>query len=79
MALEDAVVLGKALRDNDSAAAACSAYERLRRPRVAANIATSARLTAHRPAPGDPPPPTAQRSRVDDEVRADLDWATPLT
>jgi 2-polyprenyl-6-methoxyphenol hydroxylase-like FAD-dependent oxidoreductase len=49
MALEDAVVLAKALRDAPTRDEALNTYERLRRPRVELNIATSARLTAARP------------------------------
>ena len=46
MALEDAVVLAKALRDTGTAEAALAVYERLRRPRVDHNTTVSARLTA---------------------------------
>jgi len=46
LALEDAVVLAESVRDTRSARAAFERYERLRRPRVEANIEASARLTA---------------------------------
>lgn len=49
MALEDAVVLAKSLRDVPDTAAALEQYERLRRPRVERNILNSARLTPSRP------------------------------
>ncbi|HVV07688.1 NAD(P)/FAD-dependent oxidoreductase [Amycolatopsis sp.] len=72
MALEDAIVLAKALRDT---AKPLEVYERLRRPRVAANIAASARMTAgatntvQRPA--EPRPADDQLGRV-------LEWNTVL-
>jgi 2-polyprenyl-6-methoxyphenol hydroxylase-like FAD-dependent oxidoreductase len=63
MALEDAVVLAKALRDHPDPAGAFTTYEQLRRERVQANMATSARMSASDPtkretAPGhlDPEP-----------------------
>ncbi|SFI73559.1 2-polyprenyl-6-methoxyphenol hydroxylase [Amycolatopsis sacchari] len=68
MALEDAVVLGKALRDTGFP---LEAYERLRRPRVEYNTAASARMSAGLPVAGTPP--------VDEEELArQLDWATAL-
>ncbi|WP_232246459.1 FAD-dependent oxidoreductase [Kitasatospora mediocidica] len=48
MALEDAVVLAKALRDADTLAAALDSYERHRRPRAEQNMTVSAALTASR-------------------------------
>lgn len=93
MALEDAVVLAKALRDAPDTATALAAYERLRRPRVERNITVSAQLTAGRtpsPAAGPPSAPPAgtvgsgatqadrAAARVDDEVLQLLDWDTPL-
>jgi len=77
MAIEDAVVLAKALRDSDNRAHALQLYERIRRPRVEQNIAASARLTAgRRPAP----PPAAGRpsARSDTELMRHLDWSIPL-
>jgi 2-polyprenyl-6-methoxyphenol hydroxylase-like FAD-dependent oxidoreductase len=77
MAIEDAVVLAKALRDAPSRNAALDTYERLRRPRVELNIATSARLTAARrpagPALTDAGRP-ARPGIPDDELMAQLDW-----
>ncbi|MGH3977794.1 MAG: FAD-dependent monooxygenase [Pseudonocardiaceae bacterium] len=46
MALEDAVVLGKALRDIPDRARALDAFEQLRRHRTEANVAASAALDA---------------------------------
>lgn len=72
MALEDAVVLAKALRDAPIASAGLTAYERLRRPRVEHNILTSAELTAgRRPSPQGAPTPN-------DDLLRQLDWTTPL-
>jgi 2-polyprenyl-6-methoxyphenol hydroxylase-like FAD-dependent oxidoreductase len=69
MALEDAVVLAKAMRDT---ADPLAVYEQLRRPRVEHNIATSARLSARLPPRADPPP-------VSEEELADqLEWSRPL-
>jgi 2-polyprenyl-6-methoxyphenol hydroxylase-like FAD-dependent oxidoreductase len=72
MALEDAVVLAKALRDAPTASAGLIAYERARRPRVEHNILASAQLTA-----GQRPSPQAASAPNDDLLRQ-LDWATPL-
>jgi 2-polyprenyl-6-methoxyphenol hydroxylase-like FAD-dependent oxidoreductase len=86
MALEDAVVLAKALRDAGSTEAAFHAYERLRRPRVEANIANSARMTVS--SMPDQRQRTLENQRLrstprpsptqDDELRRQLDWHTPL-
>lgn len=76
MALEDAVILAKALRDAPTIASALATFDRLRRPRVENNITASAALSAGRmPARGDGRPPAL----TDDELRRQLDWATPLT
>jgi 2-polyprenyl-6-methoxyphenol hydroxylase-like FAD-dependent oxidoreductase len=71
MALEDAVVLAKALRDT---AEPFAVYERVRRPRVEHNIATSARLTAG--STRQVPPRAAPVG--EDELRRQLDWDIPL-
>lgn len=76
MALEDAVVLGKSIRDLGLSSAALAAYERIRRPRVEQNIATSARITA---APTNSPATPARRPPVDPEVLAMLDWNAPVS
>jgi len=71
MALEDAVVLAKALRDTDFP---FEAYERARRPRVEHNIANSARMTA-----GSTTTVPRRREPVGEaELAAQLDWQTPL-
>ncbi len=61
MAIEDAVVLAKALRDTDTVAAGFALYEQIRRPRVAKNIANSARMTVSRM-------PDREQRAIDNEV-----------
>jgi 2-polyprenyl-6-methoxyphenol hydroxylase-like FAD-dependent oxidoreductase len=87
MAIEDAVVLAKALRDADGFAAGLALYEQIRRPRVEQNIANSARMTVNRM------PDREQRDQQnqaiqqrsqpsprleDDELLRQIDWNTPL-
>ncbi|NKQ52173.1 monooxygenase [Amycolatopsis sp. K13G38] len=71
MALEDAVVLAKALRDS---ASPFETYERARRPRVEHNIANSARMTAG----ATSTVPRRREPVSEDELAAQLDWDTPL-
>ncbi|MDH6120484.1 2-polyprenyl-6-methoxyphenol hydroxylase-like FAD-dependent oxidoreductase [Kitasatospora sp. GAS204A] len=83
MALEDAVVLAKALRDAlpdaDARPAALERYERLRRPRAEQNMETSAKLTASRTTTTAAPRDSAHPApRVDDGLLRLLDWRTPL-
>ena len=77
MAVEDAVVLGKALRDLGVTPEALDAYEALRRPRVEQNIATSARFTAARTS-GQTPPRARPTPSADTDLMAQLDWAQPV-
>jgi 2-polyprenyl-6-methoxyphenol hydroxylase-like FAD-dependent oxidoreductase len=73
MALEDAVVLAKALRDTP--ATALETYERLRRPRVELNVANSARLSAG----GAPSRSAGAPAGIpQEELARQLDWAAPL-
>jgi 2-polyprenyl-6-methoxyphenol hydroxylase-like FAD-dependent oxidoreductase len=73
MALEDAVVLAKALRDTP--ATALETYERLRRPRVELNVANSARLSAG----GAPSRSAGAPAGIpEEELARQLDWAAPL-
>lgn len=74
MALEDAVILAKALRDRPDAERAFAAYEAHRRDRVQANIDASARLSGHPDAPRDPSP-----RATDETIRTQLEWHTSLT
>lgn len=78
MALEDAVVLAKALRDNNSTDEALTVYERLRRPRVEANIVASAQLTPGRPQPGPGDARPRPSLGEDEELLRQLDWNTPF-
>ncbi|HEY4460516.1 MAG TPA: FAD-dependent oxidoreductase [Pseudonocardiaceae bacterium] len=89
MAIEDAVVLAKALRDTDSLATGLALYEEVRRPRVSQNIANSARMTVSKmpdreqraqsnqeiASRGSGPSPRVR----DEELARQLDWQTPLT
>jgi 2-polyprenyl-6-methoxyphenol hydroxylase-like FAD-dependent oxidoreductase len=70
MALEDAVVLAKALRDAPATPFSC--YDRFRRPRVERNIEVSAAATAGRSSPG------GRSSHTDETLAGLLDWHTPL-
>lgn len=74
MALEDAVILAKALRDRPNEA--FGLYEAIRRPRVERNIEASAAATAGTRPPGGP---TNRATHVDDDLDRHLDWPTPLT
>ena len=93
MALEDAVVLGKALRCAGSIAEAFAAYDGLRRPRVERNIVASAQRTGAGTAAGtattaSPPPsggpagrpggPDGRAGQPDEELIRLLDWDSPL-
>lgn len=71
MALEDAVILAKALRDSPTTPAALTTFDRIRRPRVENNIATSAALSARRP-------PSGPLGLTTEELIDQLAWATPL-
>jgi 2-polyprenyl-6-methoxyphenol hydroxylase-like FAD-dependent oxidoreductase len=88
MAIEDAVVLAKALRDTDGFAAGLALYEQIRRPRVDTNMANSARMTVARMP--DREQRAAQNQAIqqrrsgpsprleDEELLRQIDWDTPL-
>jgi len=76
MALEDAVILAKALREHPDHRAAMAHYERLRRGRVLDNIVASARMTGR--VPVRPPVQPPVRRAADPPIEAQLDWAVPL-
>ncbi|MGW1587701.1 FAD-dependent oxidoreductase [Streptomyces sp. NPDC002386] len=78
MALEDAVVLAKALRDLPDPRTAFTAYERHRRPRAERNITVSGAISrgTHSPARDGSAAPGAPRE--DDMPNRRLDWETPL-
>jgi len=78
MALEDAVVLAKCLRDAPDTDAALARYEELRRPRVEFNITVSGNISR-----GAPSPPPIGRGAApsrpgDDELVRLLDWESDL-
>ncbi|MER6134144.1 FAD-dependent oxidoreductase [Streptomyces sp. NPDC001815] len=78
MALEDAVVLAKSLRDAPATETALALYETLRRPRVEDNVTTSGNISRGvrppaRPGQGAPAPRPG-----DDELTRHLDWQTDL-
>jgi 2-polyprenyl-6-methoxyphenol hydroxylase-like FAD-dependent oxidoreductase len=77
MAIEDAVVLGKALRDLGVTTEALQAYETLRRPRVEQNISTSARFTAAR-TPSQAPAQSRPAPSADADLMAQLDWSQSI-
>ncbi|MGV9407426.1 FAD-dependent oxidoreductase [Streptomyces sp. NPDC003667] len=78
MALEDAVVLAKALRDLPDPRTALTVYEHHRRPRAEHNITVSGAISrgARTPARDTPAAPGAPRE--DDALNRLLDWDTPL-
>ncbi|MGY6023369.1 FAD-dependent oxidoreductase [Streptomyces spinosirectus] len=74
MALEDAVVLAKCLRDAPDTDAALVRYEELRRPRVEHNITVSGNISRGVPSPS-PASRAAPPSRPgEDEIVRLLDW-----
>lgn len=79
MALEDAVVLAKSLRDAPDTEAALSLYEALRRPRVEHNITVSGSISRGTHTPSGPGPQGAGAGRPgDDELIRHLEWGTRL-
>lgn len=79
MALEDAVVLAKALRDLPDPQAACAGYERHRRPRTEHNITVSGGLTRGTRTPSRPAPGTPPATGPDERLIRQLAWDTPLS
>ncbi|WP_229854174.1 FAD-dependent oxidoreductase [Streptomyces filipinensis] len=78
MALEDAVVLAKALRDLPDPQAAFTAYERHRRPRVEHNITVSGGLSRGTRTPSGPAPVAARPVEPDEALLRQLAWDSPL-
>jgi 2-polyprenyl-6-methoxyphenol hydroxylase-like FAD-dependent oxidoreductase len=72
MALEDAVILAKSLRDAPDTDAALALYETLRRPRVEHNITVSGNISR-----GTHTPSTATRPSDEDLARL-LEWGGDL-
>ncbi|MEU6671965.1 NAD(P)/FAD-dependent oxidoreductase [Streptomyces sp. NPDC046727] len=79
MALEDAVVLAKALRDLPGPAAAFAGYERHRRPRVEHNISVSGGLSRGTRTPSRPAPVMARPAEPDERLIGQLAWDVPLS
>jgi 2-polyprenyl-6-methoxyphenol hydroxylase-like FAD-dependent oxidoreductase len=79
MALEDAVILAKSLRDRPDPASAFVTYEQLRRDRVQANITRSARMsTQSRLAWPQLPPANQQAPAPNEAINTQLQWHTPF-
>ncbi|MFB7600631.1 FAD-dependent oxidoreductase [Streptomyces sp. NPDC056160] len=80
MALEDAVVLAKCLRDVPDHTRALTLYESLRRPRTEHNTAVSGGISrgTHTSSPATRTSATGSGSPGDDELARLLDWNTPL-
>lgn len=83
MALEDAVVLAKSLRDAPDTESALALYERLRRPRVEHNITVSGNISRGAPTPSGPGPGPGPRDAGavrpgDEELIRQLEWGTDL-
>jgi 2-polyprenyl-6-methoxyphenol hydroxylase-like FAD-dependent oxidoreductase len=78
MALEDAVILAKCLRDAADTDAALSRYEQLRRPRVEHNVTVSGNISRGVPSPS-PAPGNRPASRPgDEELVGLLDWESDI-
>jgi 2-polyprenyl-6-methoxyphenol hydroxylase-like FAD-dependent oxidoreductase len=79
MALEDAVILAKSLRDRPDPASAFVTYEQLRRDRVQTNITRSARMSAQSRLDWPQLPPANQQAPDPHEaINTQLQWHTPL-
>lgn len=79
MALEDAVVLAKSLRDAPDTESALSLYEALRRPRVEHNITTSGKISRgfHTPSRTGPRAPAPRPG--DSDLLQHLEWDIDLS
>ena len=79
MALEDAVVLAKSLRDAPDTDTALSLYESLRRPRVEHNVTVSGNISRGTHNPSERRPGGGAPTRPgDDELVGHLEWDTEL-
>ncbi|MGW4566812.1 FAD-dependent oxidoreductase [Streptomyces sp. NPDC004561] len=79
MALEDAVVLAKALRDLPDPQRAFAAYEHHRRPRVEHNITVSGGISRGTHTASGPADRAQRSTHPDEELIRQLDWNTPLS
>lgn len=78
MALEDAVVLAKSLRDTPDTDSALSLYEACRRPRVEHNITASGEISRGTRAPSRAGGAPSSQRPGDDTLTAQLDWHRDL-
>ncbi len=79
MALEDAVILAKSLRDAPDTDTALALYETLRRPRVEHNITVSGNISRGVPTPSGPGRATVAAGRPgEEELIRHLEWDTTL-
>ncbi|MGQ4516735.1 FAD-dependent monooxygenase [Streptomyces sp. DW26H14] len=78
MALEDAVVLAKALRDAPGTDTALALYEALRRPRVEHNVTVSGRISRGGPSPARDGRGAPGARPGEDELIRHLDWDTAI-
>ncbi|MGW2383457.1 FAD-dependent oxidoreductase [Streptomyces sp. NPDC001658] len=76
MALEDAVILAKSLRDAPDMDAALSHYEALRRPRVEYNITVSGNISRGVPTPPSTAPAAARPGEA--ELVRHLEWEADI-
>ena len=80
MALEDAVILAKSLRDRPDPGSAFVTYEQLRRGRVQANITRSAWMSSRNRLEWPQFSPAGQPVAGPQEgINTQLEWHTPLT
>lgn len=79
MALEDAVVLAKALRDLPDVPAALAAYEAHRRPRAERNVAVSGGISRAGHSTVRPGPVMARPADPDEALIRQLAWDIPLS
>ncbi|MEU6280981.1 FAD-dependent monooxygenase [Streptomyces sp. NPDC047028] len=78
MALEDAVILAKALRDSSGPRTAFALYDSCRRPRVEHNIIVSGGISRGTSIPGRPGAPVPSPRAEDDALHRQLAWDTDL-
>ncbi|WP_055489134.1 FAD-dependent monooxygenase [Streptomyces sp. TP-A0356] len=78
MALEDAVILAKSLRDAPDVASAFTVYEACRRPRVEHNITVSGQISRGTRAPSRTGPAATTPRPGDDTLVAQLEWDTDI-
>lgn len=78
MALEDAVILAKSLRDTPDLDSALSLYETCRRPRVEHNITASGEISRGTRTPSRTGRAPSPQRPGDDTLTRQLDWNVDL-